>query len=104
MRSSPPPINSSSISNPGLAISSHHPRLCLSPPSNPDLDAVFFTNPLRFHSSVLGYSIENFDFVLFRSNPGSFDHESKLLYANMLNAQIFCRFLCNVAAGNGKRL
>ncbi|CAH8267435.1 unnamed protein product [Arabidopsis lyrata] len=39
-RQSPPQQTSS----PGYAISSHHPRLYLLPPSNPDLDTGFLSN------------------------------------------------------------
>ncbi|XP_023635951.1 glucan endo-1,3-beta-glucosidase isoform X2 [Capsella rubella] len=44
----------------------------------------FVVNPYPF----FGYSPETLDFALFRPNPGLFDHHTKLLYTNMLDAQL----------------
>ncbi|XP_010519454.1 PREDICTED: glucan endo-1,3-beta-glucosidase isoform X2 [Tarenaya hassleriana] len=47
-------------------------------------DSPFMVNPYPF----FGCSSDTLDLALFRPNPGLFDEDSKLLYTNMLDAQL----------------
>lgn len=47
-------------------------------------NAPFMVNPYPY----FGYSSETLDYALFRPNPGVFDENTKLLYTNMLDAQL----------------
>ncbi|KAJ4877544.1 hypothetical protein Rs2_42562 [Raphanus sativus] len=48
------------------------------------ISSPFVVNPYPF----FGYSPETLDFALFRPNPGLFDHDTKLHYTNMFDAQL----------------
>lgn len=47
-------------------------------------DSPFMVNPYPF----FGYSAETLNYALFRPNPGVLDENTKLLYTNMLDAQL----------------